>query len=213
MPCQTSLLFFHLFYEHARCMHVSTLRMLELFFFRGFVYICCLEFYKKSIVTNFLGIESIWFIRLKISCQNEVILFLISLLVILAGLFGSIRNNAYLPKYQEKVIIFPSFSVLGAEWYSQVMDTQCVRKDHIRYQEGGESDFPSSSLLKAFVCGDTRLHSQVQGKPPKDATATDSSVSINHPFLRLPQAVSVFAFWEKKRPEADRAKNLSRWHR
>lgn len=57
-------------------------------------------------MTNFLGIESIWFIRLKISCQNEVILFLISLLVILAGLFGSIRNNAYLPKYQEKVIFF-----------------------------------------------------------------------------------------------------------
>lgn len=102
---ETSLLFFHLFHGYARCMHVSTLRMLELFF-RAFVYICCLEFYKKSVVTNFLEIENIWFIRLKISCQNEVIIFLISLLVILAGLFGSIRNNAYLPKYQDKVIFF-----------------------------------------------------------------------------------------------------------
>lgn len=198
-------------------MHVSTLRMLELFF-RGFVYICCLEFYKKSVVTNFLEIESIWFIRLKISCQNEVILFLISLLVILAGLFGSIRNNAYLPKYQEKVIFF-LLSMYWVQndihrwWTLSVWERTIsgIRKGvrvtslHLLYWRPFSVETPACILrFRGSHCG-------MREKDYK-ATATDSSVSINHPFVRLPQAVSVFAFWEKSRPEADQAKNLRRWH-
>lgn len=148
---ETSVLFFHLFYwKYAQSTSASTQdpRVFSRWFFLYAVLNFIrnlwwhisweLKVFDSEVKNNSLSKQSFFF-------------FLISYLVILAGLFGSSRNNVRFTQAPGNGDVFLSFNVLiqtdTHRWY-RLSVWERTTSD---IQEGDESDFPSLSLLKAFV--------------------------------------------------------------